>query len=59
MSNQCFMCLHMSHYFSYLNILVSSQNVGTPMLLPSRTDNDGTNVEESRAEVKEMETPTR
>jgi hypothetical protein len=49
----------MSHYFSYLNILVSSQNVGTPMLLPSRTDNDGTNVEESRAEVKEMETPTR
>jgi hypothetical protein len=29
------------------------------MLLPSRTDNDGTNVEESRAEVKEMETPTR
>jgi hypothetical protein len=33
-----------------LSILVSSRNVGTPTLLTSRPDNDGTNVEESLAE---------
>jgi hypothetical protein len=42
----------MSHYFSHLKILVSSQNVGTPTLLTSRPDNNCTNVEEYLAEGK-------
>jgi hypothetical protein len=40
----------MLHYLSPLKIHFSSPNVGTPTLLTSRPDNDGTNVEESLAE---------